>query len=281
MFIDAERATWPVRVMCEALDVSPSGFYAWRNRPESARAKDDRRLEVLVRSVHEEGRKAYGSPRIQAVLAKRGVNLSRKRVIRLMQKQGLRGRGRRRFVTTTDSRNAENIAENVLDRDFSASAPNMKWAGDVTFLRTPEGWLYLAVILDLYSRMVVGWAMSTTNDRHLAMRALESAVARRSPPAGLLHHTDQGSPYASGDYTAALEKLGFKASMSRRGNCYDNAVIESFFNTFKLELGDDFESVPAARRLSFEFIEVFYNGVRAHTSLDCLSPRAFERAALA
>jgi transposase InsO family protein len=218
-FIEAEKATWPVRPMCRALRVSPAGFYAWRGRPESARQREDRRLGVLVRAAHARSRETYGSPRIHAVLAAQGVRVSRKRVIRLMQDQDLRGRGRRRYVQTTNSTNAENIAPNVLDRDFTATAPNQKWVGDVTYLRTPEGWLYLAAILDLFSRAVVGWAVSPVNDRHLARRALEAAVARRSPPRGLLHHTDQGSPYASEDYTATLRALGFRASMSRRANC--------------------------------------------------------------
>jgi putative transposase len=280
-FIEAEKATWPVSMMCRVLRVSPAGFYAWRKRPESTRAREDRRLAVLVHAAHEKGRQAYGSPRVHAALAADGVRVSRKRVIRLMQKQDLRGRGRRRFVRTTDSSNAQNIAPNVLDQDFSATAPNEKWVGDVTYLRTPEGWLYLAAILDLYSRFVVGWAVGLVNDTALARRALEAAVARRAPPDGLLHHTDQGSPYASDDYTQAVKKLGFRPSMSRRGNCYDNAVMESFFCTLKLELGETFESGPAALRELFEFIEVFYNGERLHTSLGFRSPRAFERAGLA
>jgi transposase InsO family protein len=280
-FIEAEKATWPIRPMCRALRVSPSGYYAWLERPESARRREDQRLGVLVRAAHARSRETYGSPRIHAALAAQGIHLSRKRVIRLMQEQELRGRGRRRFVQTTDSTNAENIAPNLLDRDFVATAPNQKWVGDVTYLRTPEGWLYLAVILDLFSRAVVGWALSPVNDRHLARRALDAAVQRRSPPAGLLHHTDQGSPYASEDYTAELRALGFRPSMSRRANCYDNAVVESFFNTLKAELGEAFDSGPAAQRELFDFIEVFYNGERLHTSLGNKSPRDFERGALA
>ncbi len=277
-FIEAEKALWPVRVMCRVLLVSPAGFYAWRRRPESARAVENRRLAVQIRAAHEKGRQVYGSPRVHAALAADGVRVSRKRVARLMRDQGLRGRGRRQFVRTTDSSNAENIAPNILNREFKATAPNEKWVGDVTYLRTPGGWLYLAVILDIYSRFAVGWALSTVNDRHLARRALDAAVVRRAPPEGLLHHTDQGSPYASGDYAKALRDLGFEASMSRRGNCYDNAVMESFFNTLKVELGERFESAPDAERKLFDYIEVFYNGVRIHTSIGFLSPRAFERA---
>ena len=280
-FIDAERATWPVRVMCRVLLVSAAGFDAWRKRPESARARENRRLAVLVRAAHEKGRQVYGSPRVHAALAADGVRVSRKRVIRLMQDQGLRGRGRRRFVWTTDSSNAENIAQNVLNQDFTATARNEKWVGDVTYLRTPDGWLYLAVILDLYSRFVVGWAISPVNDRHLATAALEAAVVRRTPPDGLLHHTDRGSPYASSDYTDALRKLGFRLSMSRSGNCYDNTVMESFFNTLKLELGERFDSAPDAKRKLFDFIEAFYNGTRIHTSIGFVSPRAFEQASVA
>jgi transposase InsO family protein len=280
-FIEAERAVWPVLVMCRVLRVSRAGFYAWLKRPPSAREREDRRLAVLVRAAHAEGRQAYGSPRVHAALVADGVHVSRKRVIRLMQEQGLRGRGRRRFVVTTDSENAENIAPNLLDRDFTATAPNQKWAGDVTFLKTPDGWLYLAVILDLFSRFVVGWAVSPVNDRDLAARALDAAVLRRAPPDGLLHHTDRGSPYASHDYTKALKKLGFRLSMSRSGNCYDNAVVESFNSTLKLELGEEFASQPDATRQLFDFIDVFYNGKRLHSSLGYLSPLAFERAGIA
>jgi transposase InsO family protein len=261
--------------------VSTSGFYVWIDRPASAREREDQRLSVLVREAHGRSRGIYGSPRVHAELAAQGVRTSRKRVVRLMQAGELQGRTRRAFVTTTDGHHDQPVAPNVLDRDFTATAPNQRWVGDVTYLRTPEGWVYLAVIVDLYSRFVVGWATSPVNDRHLAKRALESAARRRSPPRGLLHHTDRGSPYASDDYQRALAILGFECSMSRRGNCYDNAVMESWFNTLKVELGERFESHADALRKLFDYIEGFYNPHRRHSSLGYLSPAAFERRAAA
>ena len=275
-FIDAEKATWRVRPMCRALGVSAAGYYAWRSRPESERRKQDRQLGALVDESHARSRTTYGSPRVHADLKARGVKVSRKRIARLMREHGLRGRVRRAHVRTTDSPVGAPPAENLLDRDFTATRPNQRWVGDVTYLRTPEGWLYLAVILDLYSRMVVGWATSPTNDRKLALRALAMAVAHRKPDAGLLHHTDQGSPYASEDYQDALLRAGITCSMSRRGNCYDNAVMESWFGIVKCELGESFDSQEAASRALFDYIEVFYNGVRRHGSLGFLSPREYE-----
>lgn len=275
-FIDVEKARWPVRVLCRALHVSPSGYYAWKARPEPRRAREDRRLGVLTRAAHEQSRGTYGSPRVHAELRAQGERVSRKRVIRLMQAQNLRGRTRRRFVRTTDSRGTLAPAPNLLARDFEASAPNRRWVGDVTYLRTPEGFLYLAAILDLFSRFVVGWSISPLNDRHLALRALDMAVRRRAPEPGLVHHTDQGSPYASEDYQRALEELEAACSMSRRGNCLDNAAMESFFGTLKTELGEWFESAPHAEHSVFDYIEVFYNGRRRHSALGYRSPREFE-----
>ena len=280
-FIDVERANWPVAVMCRVLRVWPSGYYAWRRRGPSAHAQEDQRLSVLVRESHARSRAIYGSPRVHADLAAKGERTSRKRVVRLMRVADLRGRARRAFVHTTDSKHEQPVADNVLGRDFAATAPNQRWVGDVTYLRTPEGWVYLAVILDLYSRMIVGWAVSPLNDRTLALRALEQAVQRRRPPTGLLHHTDRGSPYASEDYQNALEASGFRGSMSRKGNCWDNAVMESWFNTLKVELGDRYESHADALRKLFDYIEAFYNQQRTHSSLGYVSPAAFERGAVA
>jgi len=279
VFIEAEKAHYPVRVMCRTLEVSPSGYYAWRDRPPSAHEREDERLGVLVQEAHARSRETYGSPRVHAELAAQGVRVSRKRVVRLMRRQGLRGKGRRRFVVTTDSRHGQPVATNLLNRDFSATGPNQRWVGDVTNLRTPSGPLFLAVILDLFSRYVVGWAVSPVNDRHLAQRALDQAVQRRNPPPGLVHHTDQGSPYASEDYQAALDELGFTCSMSRRGNCYDNAAMESWFHTLKVELGEHFQSLEDAVRQLFDHIEVFYNQQRRHSSLGMVSPAEFERMA--
>jgi transposase InsO family protein len=275
-FIEAEKARWRVRPMCRALGVSTAGYYAWRRRPESERSKQDRQLGVLVSESHARSRTTYGSPRVHADLKAQGVKVSRKRVARLMAQHGLRGRVRRAHVRTTDSPAGAPPAKNLLDRDFTATRPNQRWVGDVTYLRTPEGWLYLAVILDLYSRMVVGWATSPVNDRMLALRALSMAIVHRKPDVGLLHHTDQGSPYASDDYQDALSRAGITCSMSRRGNCYDNAVMESWFGLLKAELGESFDSQEAAGRELFDYIEVFYNGVRRHGSLGFLSPRDYE-----
>jgi transposase InsO family protein len=276
-FIFSEKAYFPVAFMCRHLKVSPSGFYAWCRRPESTRAKEDRRLAVLVREAHELGRKAYGSPRVHRELKAQGVGISRKRVIRLMQHQGIKGKTRRRWVRTTDSNHSLPVAPNLLARDFQASGPNQRWVGDITYLRTPEGWLFLAAILDLYSRMVVGWATSAVIDRHLVLHALDMALKRRGPGLGLLHHSDQGSQYASEDYQKMLEAKGITCSMSRRGDCYDNAAMESWFGTLKTELGESFPSHAEGKRQLFDYIEVFYNQKRRHSSLGYVSPAEFER----
>ena len=276
-WIHAEKANWPVTKMCRALEVTTSGFYAWRKRPPSVRTREDERLRALVEESHRESRQNYGSPRVHRDLLALGERVSRKRVIRLMREGGLEGKVRRRWVTTTDSQHDQPVAPNVLAQDFEAAGPNERWAGDVTYLRTPDGWLYLAVILDLFSRRVVGWALSPFNDRRLALRALEMAVRRRRPHAGLVHHTDQGSPYASDDYQKVLDRYGMTCSMSRRGNCYDNAVVESWFGMFKTELGETFESFADAQFKVFDYIEGFYNSRRRHSALDYLSPAEFER----
>jgi putative transposase len=276
-FIAAERASFPTAFMCRHLGVSKSGFYAWRSRPEPARARDDRRLAVLTREAHEIGRRAYGSPRVHEELKARGVRISRKRVIRLMQEQGLKGKTRQRWVKTTHSKHDLPVAPNLLDRQFEASAPNQRWVGDITYLRTSEGWLFLAVVLDLYSRMVVGWAVSAVIDRHLVLKALDMAIKRRCPGAGLLHHSDQGSQYASEDYQKALEARGITCSMSRKGDCYDNAAMESWFGTLKTELGETFETHAEGKRQLFDYIEVFYNQKRRHSALGYVSPAEFER----
>lgn len=280
-FIAAEKANWPVKVLCRALQVSPSGFYAWAIRPESAHDVEDQRLRVLIGEAHQRSRGIYGSPRVHAVLRAGEVRVSRKRVVRVMRELGLRGRCRRAYVCTTDSDHGNPTAENLLNRDFTATAPNQRWVGDVTYLRTPQGWLYLAVVLDLYSRIVVGWALSTVNDRRLAMDALHQALQRRRPDVGLLHHTDQGSPYASDAYQAVLLKAGITCSMSRRGNCHDNAAMESWNATLKSELGEHFEGAPDAQAKLFDYIEVFYNRQRLHSTLGYTSPADFESVAAA
>lgn len=242
-YISSENAL-PTSKVCEVLGVSRSGYYAALSRQESQHARDDRRLKVLCREAHERSGRRYGSPRAHKVLLKNGVHISKKRVARLMREDGICVRPRRKWRKTIDAGHAMPVAGNILDRSFDVDAPNQKWVGDVTELWMPQGRMFLAVVVDLFSRYVVGWSLSAFNDRHLALRALQMARQRRQPRPGLLHHTDRGSPYASHDYQNALDESGFVCSMSRKGNCYDNAVVESFFKTFKAECGE----ISKARR---------------------------------
>src|SRR5207244_1016522 len=240
----------------------------------------DRRLRVLVRTSFEESKHRYGSPRVHQDLREQDEHVSRKRVVRLMQEDGLVARLRKRYKLTTMSDHDQPVAANLLDREFEADAPNQRWVGDTTeFVIGSSGKLYLAAILDLFSRFVVGWAVSAVNDRHVTINALEMAVQRRCPEIGLLHHSDQGCTYASEDYQSLLDARGIVCSMSRRGNCYDNAVMESFFSTVKAELADRFDSCGEAKMALFDYIEVFYNQRRRHSTLGQISPAAYERRA--
>ena len=276
-----ERAHHTVTILCRCLQVTPSGFYAWRTRPESAHARDDRRLKVLVHTSFAESRGNYGSPRVHDDLIDLQARVSRKRIVRLMQEEGLKARVRKRYKHTTMSDHDQPVADNLLARQFTAAAPNQRWVGDTTeFVIGTSSKLYLAVILDLFSRFVVGWAVSAANDRHLTIKALEMAFKRRCPAIGLLHHSDQGGTYASEDYQDLLAARGIVCSMSRRGNCYDNAVMESFFSTVKSELADQFASYGDANMELFDYIEVFYNQRRRHSSVGRISPAAFERRAM-
>jgi transposase InsO family protein len=262
--------------------VTPSGFYAWRRRPESKRSQEDRRLKVLIGASFKEGRGYYGSPRVHDDLLEAKERVSRKRVIRLMQEDGLKARVRTRYKVTTDSDHDQPIADNLLKQTFTAERPNQRWVSDTTQLVIGEsGKLYLAVVLDLFSRFVVGWAVSACNDRHLTIKAFEMALKRRCPAIGLLHHSDQGCTYASEDYQQLLATRGVVCSMSRRGNCYDNAVMEAFFSSVKSELGERFDSNGDAKMELFDYIEVFYNQRRRHSSVGRMSPAAFERLAAA
>jgi putative transposase len=279
-WIAAERAEYTVTQCCRALRVSPSGFYAWQQRPESRHAAKDGQLRVLIRASHEGSRRAYGSPRVLEDLIEQGLAVSRKRVARLMREEGLVARVRKRFRSTTMSEHDQPVAANVLDRQFAAERPNQRWVGDTTeFVIGSSAKVYLAAILDLHSRFVVGWALSAVNDRHLTLSALDKALKRRCPDAGLLHHSDQGCTYASEDYRTRLARHGITCSMSRRGNCYDNAVAESFFSTVKSEEGDRFDSYAHAKEALFDYIEVFYNQRRRHSTLGQISPAEFERRA--
>ena len=277
--VDAEKAQHPVLGLCETLGVSRSGFYAWKRRRPAARVASDEQLAVEIAATHAKSTRRYGSPRIHRALRKRGIRVSRKRIARLMRVNGIVGRRKRRFRTTTDSNHPNPIAPNLVARDFAPAEPNRVWAGDVTYIATSEGWAYLAVLLDLFSRRVVGWALSANNDTALALAALHRAVrGRRFVPAGLVHHTDRGSPYASDDYRAALVAHAMIASMSRKGDCWDNAPSESFFATLRAELVDDerYPTLRAAETSIGDYIENFYNAERLHSTLDYVSPIEFE-----
>ena len=277
-FISEEKVAFPVAALCRLLAVSPSGFYAAQGRPRSPHAGRDDKLAEQVVKAHTASKGRYGSPRVHAELKAAGERVGRKRVARLMREKRLVARMRRRFRTTTDSKHDFPIAPNVLDRDFTASAPDRAWVTDITFLWTAQGWLYLAAILDLFSRRVVGWATSQNVDRHLALAALDTALARRCPAAGLVHHSDRGSTYASSDYRKALDARGLECSMSRKGDCWDNAVAESFFSTLKRELEgiDDFESRAGATLSIGDYIDGFYNIQRRHSAINYTSPIEFE-----
>lgn len=273
----AEKAELGVTRLCRTLAVSRAGFYAWRKRVPSAHQVEDDRLRVQIHEAHRVGRGVYGRPRIHRALRKGGVFVSGKRVSRLMLEEGLVGRTRRKYRCTTMSDHDQPVAPNILDQVFIAAEPNHRWVGDTTELMIPNGRLFLAVILDLFSRFVVGWALSAINDRHLTLKALDMALRRRCPDAGLLHHSDQGATYASEDYQAELARHGIICSMSRRGNCYDNAVMESWNGTLKNELGERFDGPPQAKVKLFDYIECFYNQQRLHSSIGYMSPAEFER----
>jgi len=278
-FIRVERANYPVVVLCRVLQVARTGFYAWCKRPRSARSREDEVLGVEIAAVHAESRKTYGSPRVHAELRARGRRVGRKRVARLMRAKGLAGRKKRRFRTTTDSKHDLPVAQNLLDRNFVASAPNEKWVTDITYIWTWQGWLYLAVVLDLFSRRVVGWSIADHMRTELPLDALEMALGRRRPPAGLMHHSDRGSQYASGDYSEALEAAGIVRSMSRSGDCWDNAAAESFFSTLKHELlyRRPWPTRREAKAATVEWIEGFYNSKRRHSHLRYRTPMEHEK----
>ena len=277
-FITEKKVAFPIAVLCRVLAVSASGYYASLVRSVSRHARRDEELLKHVRTSHHTSKKRYGSPRVHADLKASGKKVGRKRVARLMQKDGLVAITRRRFRKTTDSKHDFPIAPNLLGRDFTAAKPNASWVTDITFIWTLQGWLYLAVIIDLFSRRVVGWATSRNVDRHLALAALDMAVRQRHPNNGLVHHSDRGSTYASSDYRKALENEGIECSMSRKGDCWDNAVAESFFATLKRELEgiEDFESWEAANISIAEYIDGFYNLHRRHSALNYNSPVEFE-----
>jgi transposase InsO family protein len=278
-WIEAEKATVPVQALCRTLGVSRSGYYAWSRRTPSARATQDQELGQALRMAHAESGGTYGSPRLHRAVRARGHRVGRNRVVRLMRRLDLTAARPRRFQLTTDSQHGHPIAPNRLARQFAVQRPNQVWAADLTYIDTLEGWLYLAVVLDLYARRVVGWATRPTLATDLPLAALHLALGRRQPPRGVLHHSDRGVQYASDAYQQVLTAHGFDCSMSRRGNCYDNAVVESFFSSLKQELGvTRWPSRAAAHRAIEHYIDRFYNPVRLHSTLDYQSPMEFERA---
>ena len=279
-FIHAERATYPVTLLCRVLGVARAGYYAWAGREVSARARADAELAEQIGRIYAQSRQTYGAPRVHAALRAGGVRCGTRRVARLMRAAGLVGCHRRRRTRTTVADPAAAPAPNLLMRDFAAPAPNRLWIGDITYVATWEGWLYLAVLLDAHSRRVVGWAMADHLRTELPLDALRMALAARHPAPGLIHHTDRGCQYTAGGYREALAARGIVISMSRPGDCYDNAMAESFFATLKAELIDTrpWPTRRAARQAIFEWIEVWYNRQRTHSALAYRSPLAFELA---
>jgi transposase InsO family protein len=279
-WIEERRGDWPVALLCRVLGVSRSGFYAWRSRAPSATEVRRAGLTGEVRAIHAEVRARYGSPRMHAELVGRGHGCCVNTVARVMREAGIAARTRRKFGQTTDSGHGHPVAENVLDRQFDPGTPNAAWAADVTYIPTREGWLYLAVVVDLFSRLVVGWSMDGTMTSRLVVDALGMAVASRRPGPGLVAHSDRGSQYASEHHRRRLAEEGITCSMSRRGNCWDNAPVESFFASLKKELvhGEDYATRDEARASIFEYVEAFDNRVRRHSSLGYVAPEEYERA---
>ena len=265
--------------LCQVLEISESGYYAWRKREPSQRKRDDERLGKLIEDAYRNNRQVYGSPRLHAELKEQGVYCGRKRVARLMRERGINAKPRRRKMKTTDSRHDHPVAPNLLARDFTADAANTKWVADITGIETQEGDLYLAAIVDIYSRFAVGWAMGKERDEQLITKAAVMALERRRPAAGLLHHSDRGSQYTSLGYQGLLKQYGIEISMSGKGDCYDNALMESFFGTVKEECVErqNYKTRAEARNSVFEYLEVFYNRQRRHSSLGYVSPTLYEK----
>jgi putative transposase len=277
-FIEGHKDEWPVRVMCQTLEVSPAGYYAWLVRPPSFQEQRREALLVLIQGVHAEVKQRYGSPRIHAELAARGEACSVNTVAKLMRDNDIRAKSARKFRCTTDSNHPLPVAANVLDRQFEPEGPNESWVADITYVPTREGWLYLAIVEDLYSRKVVGWSMAATMESRLVVDALEMAVSRRLPGEGLVAHSDRGSQYASDHYQTLLGKHGITCSMSGVAQCWDNAPAESFFASLKKELvhHEDYQTREEARASIFEYIEAFSNNQRLHSSLGHVTPAAYE-----
>ncbi len=279
--IDRAKAEFPIQRMCDVLGVSPSGYFAWQGRPACRRQQEDMVLLAHVRSAFALSNGTYGSPRMTRELRDDGLEVGRRRTARLMRDNGLKARQKRRFKRTTDSQHAWPVAPNLIDQDFRAERPDQKWGADISYVWTREGWLYLAVVIDLFARRVVGWAAGDRLHRDLALAALGKALTTRRPSAGLIHHSDRGSQYCSVDYQAELRRHGILISMSGKGNCFDNAMVETFFKTLKSELvwRTMFHTRAEAEGAIARYIDGFYNPVRRHSALDFLSPAQFERQA--
>tara|TARA_R110000751_G_scaffold1714_6_gene6206 strand:+ start:2846 stop:3703 length:858 start_codon:yes stop_codon:yes gene_type:complete len=278
-FVEEHRHDIPVNRLCEIMDVSPRGYRAWRSRPASWRQRTDMVLLAHIREQFHLSLSSYGRPRMTEELKELGFDVGHRRIGRLMRQNNITVKRNKKFKATTDSNHSFNIAPNLLNRDFYADRLDQKWAGDISYVWTQEGWLYLAVILDLHSRRVIGWAVSNRMKRDLAIRALNMAIALRRPPKGCIHHTDRGSQYCSHDYQKILRQHGFQVSMSGTGNCYDNAAVETFFKTIKAELlwQRSWRTRRDAEMATFEYINGFYNPRRRHSALGWKSPLAFER----
>ncbi len=278
-FIERHHERFTVTRMCNLMDVSQSAYYDWLKRPESLRSLEDRRLGAKVKESHEKSRETYGARRILNDLVEEGESISRTRVGRLMKQQGLESKGKRKFKATTNSNHGRPVAANLLDREFLVEHPDTVYAGDITYVHTDEGWLYLTVLIDLYSRAIVGWAMSERMPAQLVNDALMMAIWRRRPPQGLMVHSDRGSQYASDLYQKTIKDNGFICSMSRKGNCWDNAPSESFFHTLKTELvyHRRYQTRQEAKQDIFEYIEVFYNRQRRHSTIGYQTPLGYEK----
>ncbi len=279
IFIEKHRSSFAVEKMCRALKVSKSGYYAWRDKPKSMRVLANEKLDHHIRTIYEQNKGRCGSPRITEALNEKGITCSEKRVADRMRKNGIKAKTKKCFKVTTNSKHNHPIAPNLLNQDFTAYNPNQIWVSDITYIWTREGWLYLAVILDLFSRRIVGWAMSNRLGQKLVLNAFQQALWRRRPGKGIIFHSDQGVQYACTAFRNLLKEYKFIQSMSGKGNCYDNAVAESFFHTLKTELVyfETYHTRKEARNSIFEYIEMYYNRIRLHSTLGYCSPVQFEQ----
>ena len=278
-FIDTHKKTWPIRLMCKVLNVSSSGFYEWRRRPESAQSQSNKKLDEQICDVYEEHKQRYGVPRVTEELNDRGYHCSENRVARRMTKLGLKGIQAKKFKRTTDSNHNKPLAPDLIEQDFTAIAPNLKWVSDLTYIWTAEGWLYLAVVMDLYSRAIIGWSMGKRMTQQLMCDALTMALFRRSFPKDVIIHSDRGSQYCSKAYQRLIKLAALRCSMGRRATCYDNAAMESFFHTLKVELihRERYLTRQSAKGAIFEYIETYYNRKRKHSAIGYKIPMLFEQ----